>query len=64
MDNYAKILMKKLFLTIIIAFATVCGFAQEKAAITDYHFRGGTVHFNGQFINGVSQDFLRHFGFV
>ena len=25
MDNYAKILMKKLFLTIIIAFATVCG---------------------------------------
>ena len=24
MDNYAKILMKKLFLTIIIAFATVC----------------------------------------
>ena len=30
MDNYAKIIMKKLFLTLIVAFATVCGFAQEK----------------------------------
>ena len=29
MDNCAKILMKKLFLTIIIAIATVCGFAQD-----------------------------------
>ena len=30
MDNYAKIQMKKLFLTLIVAFVTVCGFAQEK----------------------------------
>ena len=30
MDNYAKIQMKKLFLTLIVAFATVYGFAQEK----------------------------------
>ena len=29
MDNYAKILMKKPFLTLIVAFATLCGFAQE-----------------------------------
>ena len=49
--------MKKLFLTLIVAFATAFGFAQVKPVITDYHYRGGTVHFNGQFINGVSQDF-------
>ena len=49
--------MKKLFLTLVVAFATVYGFAQEKPAINDYHYRGGTVHFNGQFINGASQDF-------
>ena len=30
MNNCAKILMKRLFLTLIVAFATVCGFAQEK----------------------------------
>ena len=30
MDDYAKIIMKKLFLTLIVAFATLCGFAQEK----------------------------------
>lgn len=29
-DDYAKILMKKLFLTLIITFATAFGFAQEK----------------------------------
>jgi hypothetical protein len=29
-DDYAKIIMKKLFLTLIVAFATVCVFAQEK----------------------------------
>ena len=49
--------MKKLFLTLIVAFTTLCGFAQEKPAINDYHYRGGTVHFNGQFTNGTSQDF-------
>ncbi len=30
MDNYAKIQMKKLIFTLTLAFATVCGFAQEK----------------------------------
>ena len=30
MDDYAKIIMKKLFLTLFLAFATLCGFAQEK----------------------------------
>lgn len=30
MDNYAKIQMKKLFLTLVVAFVTLCGFAQEK----------------------------------
>ena len=49
--------MKKLILTLIVAFATLCGIAQEKPAINDYHYRGGTVHFNGQFTNGTSQDF-------
>ena len=49
--------MKKLFLTLIVAFATVCGFAQENSVVTDYHYRSGTVHFNGQFTNGTSQDF-------
>ena len=49
--------MKKLFLTLVVAFATVCGFAQEKPVVTDYHYRGGTVHFNGRFTNGTSQDF-------
>lgn len=29
-DDYAKIQMKKLFLTLFLAFATLCGFAQEK----------------------------------
>ena len=29
MENYAKIQMKKLFLTLIVAFATLCGFAQD-----------------------------------
>ena len=49
--------MKKLFLTLVVAFATVCGFAQENSVVTDYHYRSGTVHFNGQFTNGISQDF-------
>lgn len=49
--------MKKLFLTLFLAFATVCGFAQENSVVTDYHYRSGTVHFNGQFTNGTSQDF-------
>ena len=48
--------MKKLFLTLIVAFATAFGFAQVKPVITDYHFRGGTVHFNGQFINANAQN--------
>ena len=30
MDNYAKIQMEKLIFTLTLAFATVCGFAQEK----------------------------------
>lgn len=30
MDNYAKIQMKKLIFTLTLAFATLCGFAQEK----------------------------------
>ena len=49
--------MKKVILTLIVAFATVCGFAQENSVVTDYHYRSGTVHFNGQFTNGTSQDF-------
>ena len=49
--------MKKLFLTLIVAFATLCGFAQGNSVVTDYHYRSGTVHFNGQFTNGTSQDF-------
>ena len=49
--------MKKLFLTLFVAFATVCGFAQENSVVTDYHYRSGTVHFNGRFTNGTSQDF-------
>ncbi|MBR3877748.1 MAG: hypothetical protein IKJ23_06160, partial [Bacteroidaceae bacterium] len=49
--------MKKLFLTLIVAFTTVCGFAQGNSVVTDYHYRSGTVHFNGQFTNGTSQDF-------
>jgi len=49
--------MKKLLLTLIVAFATVCGFAQGNSVVTDYHYRSGTVHFNGQFTNGTSQDF-------
>ena len=49
--------MKKLFLTLVVAFATVYGFAQGNSVVTDYHYRSGTVHFNGQFTNGTSQDF-------
>ena len=49
--------MKKLFLTLIFAFATVCGFAQGNSVVTDYHYRSGTVHFNGRFTNGTPQDF-------
>ena len=49
--------MKKIFLTLIFAFATVCGFAQGNSVITDYHYRSGTVHFNGRFTNGTPQDF-------
>ena len=49
--------MKKLILTLIVAFATAFGFAQENSVVTDYHYRSGTVHFNGQFTNGTSQDF-------
>ena len=47
----------KLLFAITMAFATVCGFAQENSVVTDYHYRSGTVHFNGQFTNGTSQDF-------
>ena len=45
--------MKKLFLTLIIAFATVCGFAQviDHGQFNDYMFRGGDVVLNGRFEN-------------
>lgn len=49
--------MKKRLLTLLSAFVTLCGFAQENSVVTDYHYRSGTVHFNGQFTNGTSQDF-------
>ena len=45
--------MKKLFLTLIVAFATVCGFAQviDHGQFNDYMFRGGDVVFKGRFEN-------------
>ena len=45
--------MKKLFLTLIIAFATLCGFAQviDHGQFNDYMFRGGDVVFKGRFEN-------------
>ena len=49
--------MKKRLLTLLSAFVTLCGFAQGNSVVTDYHYRSGTVHFNGQFTNGTSQDF-------
>ena len=45
--------MKKLFLTLIVAFATLCGFAQaiDHGQFNDYMFRGGDVVFKGRFEN-------------
>ena len=45
--------MKKLFLTLVVAFATVCGFAQaiDHGQFNDYMFRGGDVVFKGRFEN-------------
>lgn len=45
--------MKKLFLTLIVAFATVCSFAQaiDHVQFNDYMFRGGDVVFKGRFEN-------------
>jgi len=45
--------MKKLFLTLIVAFTTVCGFAQviNRGQFNDYMFRGGDVVFKGRFEN-------------
>ena len=45
--------MKKLFLTLIVAFTTVCGFAQviDHGQFNDYMFRGGDVVFKGRFEN-------------
>ena len=45
--------MKKLFLTLIVAFATVCGFAQaiDHGQFNDYMFRGGDVVLKGRFEN-------------
>ena len=45
--------MKKTFLTIIVAFATLCGFAQviDHGQFNDYMFRGGDVVFKGRFEN-------------
>ena len=49
--------MKKRLFTILFALTTVCSCAQENSVVTDYHYRSGTVHFNGRFTNGTSQDF-------
>ena len=45
--------MKKLFLTLIVAFTTVYGFAQaiDHGQFNDYMFRGGDVVFKGRFEN-------------
>lgn len=45
--------MKRLFLTLIIAFATICGFAQSinDGRFNDYMFRGGDVVLKGRFEN-------------
>ena len=45
--------MKNLFLALIVAFATVCGFAQviDHGQFNDYMFRGGDVVFKGRFEN-------------
>ena len=45
--------MKKLILTLVVAFATVCGFAQviNHGQFNDYMFRGGDVVFKGRFEN-------------
>ena len=45
--------MKKLILTLFLAFATVCGFAQaiDHGQFNDYMFRGGDVVFKGRFEN-------------
>ena len=45
--------MKKLFLTLVVAFATVCGFAQviDHGQFNDYMFRGGDIVFKGRFEN-------------
>ena len=53
MNNCAKIHIKKLFLTLIVAFATVCGFAQSinHGRFNDYMFRGGDVVLRGRFEN-------------
>ena len=49
--------MKKRLFTILFALTTVCSFAQGNSVVTDYHYHSGTVHFNGRFTNGTSQDF-------
>ena len=45
--------MKKLILTLVVAFASVCGFAQviDYGQFNDYMFRGGDVVFKGRFEN-------------
>ena len=45
--------MKKLFLTLVVAFATVCGFAQviDHGQFNDYMSRGGDVVLKGRFEN-------------
>ena len=45
--------MKRLFLTLTVAFATVCSFAQviDHGQFNDYMFRGGDVVFKGRFEN-------------
>ncbi len=59
MDNYAKIQMKKLIFTLTLAFATLCGFAQENTsvALDEGIFHSGNVVLKGCF-KGYPQDSL------
>lgn len=43
--------MKKRLLTLLFALTTLCGFAQWNPVINEYHYRGGTVCFQGEFVN-------------
>ena len=45
--------MKRLFISLILAFATVCGFAQviDYEQFNEYQFRGGDAVLKGRFEN-------------